>query len=127
MAQAALAAAIAYASECEQFDRPIAEFQTIRHKIADMHTRIQAARLLTRDAARRETEGEDIRREASMAKYFASESAVNVANEAIQIHGGYGYTTDFPVERLYRDAKITTIYEGTTQIQKDVIGSELLE
>jgi alkylation response protein AidB-like acyl-CoA dehydrogenase len=127
VAQAALDAAIEYAGDREQFDHPIADFQAIRHKIAEMHTRTGAARLLTGNAARREEAGEDVRTEASMAKYFASESAVNVANEAIQIRGGYGYTTDFPVERFYRDAKITTIYEGTTQIQKDVIGRELLE
>jgi alkylation response protein AidB-like acyl-CoA dehydrogenase len=127
VAQAALDAAVEYAGDCEQFDRPIADFQAIRHKVADMHTRTGAARLLTRDAARREEAGEDVRIEASMAKYFASETAVDVANEGIQIHGGYGYTTDFPVERFYRDAKITTIYEGTTQIQKDVIGRGLLE
>jgi alkylation response protein AidB-like acyl-CoA dehydrogenase len=127
VAQAALDAAIEYAGDREQLDHPIADFQAIRHKIAEMHTRTGAARLLTGNAARREEAGEDVRTEASMAKYFASESAVNVANEAIQIHGGYGYTTDLPVERFYRDAKITTIYEGTTQIQKDVIGRELLE
>jgi hypothetical protein len=127
VAQAALDAAVAYAGDREQFDQPIAEFQTIRHKVAEMHTRTQAARLLTRDAARKDDAGEDVRTEASMAKYFASETAVDAASEAIGVHGGYGYTTDFPVERFYRDAKITTIYEGTTQIQKDVIGRELLE
>ena len=127
VSQAALDAAIDYTTEREQFDRPIADFQAIRHKVAEMHTRTAAARLLTRNAARRAEAGEDVRTEASMAKYFASESAVEVANEAIQIHGGYGYTTHFPVERLYRDAKITPIYEGTTQIQRDVIGRGLLE
>jgi alkylation response protein AidB-like acyl-CoA dehydrogenase len=127
VAQAALDAAVEYAGDREQFDRPIADFQGIRHKVAEMHTRTQSARLLTRDAARKDDADEDTRTEASMAKYAASETAVDVANEAIQIHGGYGYTTDFPVERLYRDAKITTIYEGTTQIQKDVVGRELLE
>jgi alkylation response protein AidB-like acyl-CoA dehydrogenase len=127
VAQAALDAAVEYAGDREQFDRPIADFQAIRHKVAEMHTRTQSARLLTRDAARKDDADEDTRTEASMAKYAASETAVDVANEAIQIHGGYGYTTDFPVERLYRDAKITTIYEGTTQIQKDVVGRELLE
>ncbi|PSP65706.1 acyl-CoA dehydrogenase [Halobacteriales archaeon QH_8_64_26] len=127
VAQAALDAAVEYAGDREQFDRPIADFQTIRHKLAEMHTRTQSARLLTRDAARKDDADEDTRTEASMAKYAASETAVDVANEAIQIHEGYGYTTDFPVERLYRDAKITTIYEGTTQIQKDVVGRELLE
>lgn len=91
-----------------------------------MQTNVQAARLLTRDAARKNTEGVDPMA-ASMAKYFASETAVDVANEAVQIHGGYGYTTDFDVERYYRDAKITTIYEGTSEIQKEVIARHVLE
>jgi len=128
VAQSALDEAIAYATEREQFDRPIAEIQTIRHKLAEMATSTQAARLLTRDAARRlDEDGDPPARAASMAKYFASETAVDVANEAVQIHGGYGYTTEYPVERLYRDAKITTIYEGTTEIQKTIIARELLE
>ena len=87
----------------------------------------QAGRLLTYDAARQLDDGRPPSMAASTAKYFASEAAMDVTNEAIQVHGGYGYTTDFPVERLYRDAKITTIYEGTTQIQKKVIARELLE
>ncbi len=127
VAQHALDESISYAKEREQFDRPIAEIQTIRHKLAEMRTKTQAARLLTRDAARRADAGEVHREAASMAKYFASESAVSVANEAVQIHGGYGYTTEGGVERLYRDAKITTIYEGTTEIQKNVIARELLD
>ncbi|HET7325315.1 MAG TPA: acyl-CoA dehydrogenase family protein [Halococcus sp.] len=126
VAQHALDESLAYAGEREQFDQPIAEFQTIRHKLAEMRTKTQAARLLTRNAARRANAGEEYREAASMAKYFASESAVAVANEAVQIHGGYGYTTEGGVERLYRDAKITTIYEGTTEIQKNVIARELL-
>ncbi len=126
LAQAALDEAIEYAGEREQFDRPIGEFQTIRHKIADMQTNVQASRLLTRDAAAREDRGEDPTMAASMAKYFASEAAVDVCNEAVQIHGGYGYVTEFDVERFYRDAKITTIYEGTSEIQKKVIARELL-
>lgn len=126
LAQAALDEALAYAADREQFDQPIGEFQSIRHKLAEMHTETQAARLLTRDAARREDAGESVRTAASMAKYYASETAVDVTNEAVQIHGGYGYTTDFPVERLYRDAKVTTIYEGTTEIQKNVVARELL-
>ena len=127
LAQAALDEAVEYANEREQFGRPIGEFQAIRHKVAEMGTQVEAARLLTREAARLEDAGEDPRHAASMAKYFASEAAMSVTNEAVQIHGGYGYTTDFPVERMYRDAKITEIYEGTTQIQKDVIGRGLLE
>ncbi len=125
LAQAALDAAVEYADEREQFDQPIGDFQAIRHKLAEMHTTVRAGRLLTRDAARRADAGEDVRGAASMAKYFASEGAVDVTNEAVQIHGGYGYTTDFDVERFYRDAKVTTIYEGTTEIQKDVIAREL--
>ncbi|WP_135830160.1 acyl-CoA dehydrogenase family protein [Halorussus halobius] len=127
LAQSALDEAVAYATEREQFDRPIADIQTIRHKLADMKTQLEAARLLTRDAARREDAGENVELAASMAKYFASEAAVDVTNEAVQIHGGYGYTTDFDVERLYRDSKITTIYEGTSEIQKKVIARNLLD
>jgi alkylation response protein AidB-like acyl-CoA dehydrogenase len=126
LAQHALEESLAYAKEREQFGDAISEIQTIRHKLAEMRTKTQAARLLTRDAARRADAGEEYREAASMAKYFASESAVQVANEAVQIHGGYGYTTEGGVERLYRDAKITTIYEGTTDIQKNVIARELL-
>jgi alkylation response protein AidB-like acyl-CoA dehydrogenase len=127
LAQAALDEATAYAAEREQFGQPIAEFQAIQHKLAEMATTVKAARLLTRDAARRDDAGESVRMAASMAKYFASEGAVDVTNEAVQIHGGYGYTTDFDVERFFRDAKITTIYEGTTEIQKGVIADELLD
>ena len=127
VAQSALDEALAYAQEREQFDGPIADIQTIRHKLAEMATTVQAGRLLTWDAAERMARGEDARQAASMAKYFASEGAVDVANEAVQIHGGYGYTTEFPVERLYRDAKVTTIYEGTSEIQRDIVARDLLE
>ncbi|USZ67744.1 acyl-CoA dehydrogenase family protein [Halorussus salilacus] len=127
LAQSALDEAVAYAHEREQFDRPIADIQTIRHKVADMKTQLEAARLLTRDAARRDDRGENVEMAASMAKYFASEAAVDIANEAVQIHGGYGYTTDFDVERLYRDSKILPIYEGTSEIQKKVIARNVLE
>jgi len=127
LAQSALDLAVEYATGREQFDGPIADIQTIRQKLAEMHTKTQAGRLLTYDAARQLDEGRPPSMAASTAKYFASEAAMDVTNEAIQVHGGYGYTTDFPVERLYRDAKITTIYEGTTQIQKKVIARELLE
>jgi alkylation response protein AidB-like acyl-CoA dehydrogenase len=125
--QAALDQAVAYADEREQFDRKLSEIGTIRHKLADMRTQVQAGRLLTRDAARRDDAGEDVPMAASMAKYFASEAAVDVTNEAVQIHGGYGYTTDFDVERFYRDSKILPIYEGTSEIQKTVIARELLD
>ena len=126
VAQAALDAAIEYADEREQFGKPIAQHQAIAHKLADMATDVTAARLLTRDAAEKNEEGVDPMA-ASMAKYFASETAVDVANEAVQVHGGYGYTKDFDVERYYRDAKITTIYEGTSEIQKEIIARHLGE
>jgi len=126
LAQAALDEAIDYAHDREQFDQELADIQTIRHKIADMATSVRAARLLTRDAASREDAGEDIRTEASMAKYFASEAAMDVTNEAVQIHGGYGYVQS-DVERFYRDAKVTTIYEGTSEIQKGIIARSVLD
>jgi alkylation response protein AidB-like acyl-CoA dehydrogenase len=125
LAQAALDVAVDYAGEREQFDQPIADIQTIRHKLAEMQTTVRAGRLLTHDAARRMSSGEDARMAASMAKYFASEGAMDVTNEAVQIHGGAGYV-ESDVERFYRDAKVTTIYEGTTQIQKTIIARELL-
>jgi alkylation response protein AidB-like acyl-CoA dehydrogenase len=127
LAQSAVDEAREYATEREQFGGPISDIQTIRHKLADMETETQAARLLTYDAANQLDGGEPPAKAASMAKLRASETAMDVTNEAVQIHGGYGYTTDFPVERLYRDAKITTIYEGTSQIQRTVIARELLD
>ncbi|WP_312908148.1 acyl-CoA dehydrogenase family protein [Natronosalvus caseinilyticus] len=128
LAQSALDEAIAYSQEREQFDQPIGDIQSIRHKLAEMATRIEASRLLTREAARKRAANEgDAAMFASMAKYFASESAMFVTNEAVQIHGGYGYVTEGEVERLYRDAKITEIYEGTTEIQKKIIARHLLE
>ena len=128
LAQCALDEALEYAQEREQFDQPIGDFQAIRHKLAEMSTRTRAARLLTRDAARKRAAGaEDAAMAASMAKYFASEAAMFVTNESVQIHGGYGYVTEGEVERLYRDAKITEIYEGTTEIQKKIIARHLLE
>ncbi|QPV62590.1 acyl-CoA dehydrogenase family protein [Halosimplex litoreum] len=126
LAQSALDEAVAYAGEREQFDRPIADIQSIRHKLADMETSVRAARALTHEAAAAQDRGESARTAASVAKYFASEAAVDVTNEAVQIYGGYGYTSEFPVERLYRDAKVTTIYEGTSQIQKNIVARDLL-
>ncbi|MDG5761142.1 acyl-CoA dehydrogenase family protein [Natronococcus sp. A-GB1] len=126
LAQCAMDEALEYAGEREQFDQPIGEFQSIRHKLAEMATKVKASRLLTREAARERAEG-DAGLTASMAKYFASQTAMDVTNEAVQIHGGYGYVTEGEVERLYRDAKITEIYEGTTEIQKKVIARHLLE
>jgi len=127
LAQAALDAAVAYVGEREQFGGPIADLQAVRHRLADMETQVSAGRALTRTAARREDDGHDVRHEASVAKLFASEAAVDVAEGALQLHGGYGYTTAYDVERYYRDAKITTIYEGTSQIQRTVIARGLLD
>jgi len=127
LAQAALDEAVSYAGEREQFGKPIGDIQAIRHKIADMATQVQASRLLCREAARKADNGEDSQVIASMAKYFASEAAMDVTNEAVQIHGGYGYMSEFDVERFYRDAKITTIYEGTSEIQKTIVARDLLD
>ncbi|WP_135852743.1 acyl-CoA dehydrogenase family protein [Halorussus salinus] len=126
IAKGAAEAALDYAEEREQFGREIGEFQAIQHKLAEMHTETEAARNLTYKAAWNVDQGEDITKLASMAKEFASRVAVDVANEAVQIHGGSGFVNDFPVERFYRDAKITQIYEGTTEIQKNIIARELL-
>jgi len=126
LAQAALDETIAYVNEREQFVGPIGDIQSVRHTIAEMHARTAAARQSTWHAAERADAGHDVRSEASVAKYVASETAVDVTADAVQLHGGYGYTTDYPVERFYRDAKVTTIYEGTSQIQKTIIARELL-
>ncbi|MDX1744748.1 MAG: acyl-CoA dehydrogenase family protein [Halobacteriales archaeon] len=128
VSQAAIDAAVAYATEREQFDRPISEFQAIRHKIADMATATEAARSLTYRAAAAIEAGADdeATRLASMAKLFASERAVEVADEGIQVHGGAGYVSDFPAERYYRDARITKIYEGTSEIQRNIIADRIL-
>ena len=126
IAKGAADAALEYAQEREQFGQPIAEFQAIQHKLADMYTKIEAARNLTYKGAWQVDQGEDITKLASMAKEYASRIAVDVANEAVQVHGGAGFVDDFDVERLYRDAKITQIYEGTTEIQKNIIARELL-
>jgi alkylation response protein AidB-like acyl-CoA dehydrogenase len=127
-AQGALDAARAYAGEREQFDQPISEFQAIRHKLAEMATNTEAARSLTYRAAGAIEEGaeDEAVRFASMAKLFASETAVDVADEGLQVHGGAGYVTDHPAERFYRDARITKIYEGTSEIQKNIIADRLL-
>ncbi|MFB6094575.1 MAG: acyl-CoA dehydrogenase family protein [Halanaeroarchaeum sp.] len=127
IAKGAAEAALEYAQEREQFGTSISEFQAIQHKLAEMHTRTEAARQLTyKSAWSIENAEEDLTALASMAKEFASQTAVDVADEAVQIHGGAGYVDDFPVERYYRDAKITQIYEGTTEIQKNIIARELL-
>lgn len=127
IAKGAYEAAVKYAQERHQFDKPIASFQAIAFKLADMATEIEAADLLTLQACDRKNRKLPVTREAAMAKYYASEVAVKVANEAVQVFGGYGYTKDFPVEKFYRDAKLCTIGEGTSEIQKLVISREILK
>jgi len=116
-----------YAKEREQFGKPIAHFQAIAFKLADMLTEIEAAEMLTYQAAFRKNNGQKVTKQGAMAKYYASEVAVKVCNEAVQIFGGYGFTKDFPVEKFYRDVKLCTIGEGTSEIQKLVISRELLK
>ncbi|WP_353183620.1 acyl-CoA dehydrogenase family protein [Parapedobacter lycopersici] len=127
IAKGAHEAAVRYAKERHQFGQPIANFQGISFKLADMATEIEAAELLTRQAADRKNRGVSVVKQAAMAKYYASEVAVKCATEAVQIFGGYGYTKDFPVEKYYRDAKLCTIGEGTSEIQKLVIAREILK
>ncbi|PSR14316.1 MAG: acyl-CoA dehydrogenase [Bacteroidetes bacterium] len=127
IAKGAFNAARQYAKEREQFGQAIAKFQAISFKLADMATEIEASELLTRKAGDLKDAGEPVTKVSAMAKYFASETAVKVATEAIQIFGGYGYTKDFPVEKYYRDAKLCTIGEGTSEIQKLVISRHLLK
>ncbi len=127
IAQGAYDAALAYAQEREQFGQAIARFQGISFKLADMATEIEASRLLTYQAADLKDAGKPVTKESAMAKLFASETAVRVANEGVQIFGGYGYTKDFPAERFYRDAKLCTIGEGTSEIQKLVISRQILD
>ncbi|GGE28632.1 acyl-CoA dehydrogenase [Pullulanibacillus camelliae] len=127
IAEGAFEHAVGYAKSRRQFGKPIIEHQGMGFKLADCATRIEAARLLVYQAADRVERQEPCTKEASIAKLFASQTAVNVATEAIQVFGGYGYTEDYPVERYFRDAKITEIYEGTSEIQRIVISKELLK
>jgi len=127
IAKGAFNAAVNYAKERHQFGQPIANFQGISFKLADMATEIEAAELLVMQVADMKNRGLEMTRQAAMAKYYASEVAVRTATEAVQIFGGYGYTKDFPVEKYYRDAKLCTIGEGTSEIQKIVISREVLK
>jgi butyryl-CoA dehydrogenase len=127
IAQAALDESIEYSKQRQQFGRPIAKFQAIQWMIADMATKIEASRYLVYNAAYKKDIGEKISKEAAMAKLFASDTAMNSVIKAVQIHGGYGYTKEYTVERLFRDAKITEIYEGTSEILKMVIAGSLLK
>lgn len=125
ISEAALEAAVGYAKEREQFNRPIMHNQGIAFKLADMATSVEAAKQLVYNAAEMNGKGLECKKEASMAKLFASKTAVEVAIEAVQVYGGYGYTKEYPVERYFRDAKVTEIYEGTSEIQRLVISKEL--
>ncbi|WP_181304639.1 acyl-CoA dehydrogenase [Rufibacter sp. XAAS-G3-1] len=127
IAQGAYEAALAYAKERQQFNKPIAQFQGIAFKLADMATEIEAAALLTYRAAAMKNRGENVTKESAMAKLYASEVCVRAANEGVQIFGGYGYTKDYPAEKYYRDSKLCTIGEGTSEIQKLVISRAVLK
>ena len=126
IAKGAYAASLQYAKERHQFDQPIANFQGISFKLADMATEIMAAELLINEACELKMRGENITKHAAMAKYYSSEIAVKISTDAVQIFGGYGYTKDFPVEKFYRDSKLCTIGEGTSEVQKLVIAREIL-
>jgi butyryl-CoA dehydrogenase len=127
VAQAALDAAVTFARDREQFGRKIAKFQGLRWMVADMATELEAARQLTLSAAAMKDQGVDYSQQASMAKLFASEMVNRVTAQALQIHGGYGYTREYPVERYYRDARVFTIYEGTSEIQRVVISNHIFK
>jgi alkylation response protein AidB-like acyl-CoA dehydrogenase len=127
IAKGAYEASVAYAKERHQFGKPIADFQGIAFKLADMATEIEAAELLIDQACDLKIRGKNVTKESAMAKYYSSEVAVRVATDAVQIFGGYGYTKDFPVEKFYRDSKLCTIGEGTSEIQKIVIAREVLK
>ncbi|HLW49783.1 MAG TPA: acyl-CoA dehydrogenase family protein, partial [Sphingobacteriaceae bacterium] len=127
IAKGAFRAAVKYSKERHQFGLPISNFQGISFKLADMATEIEAAELLIRKAADLKNANKDVTKVSAMAKYYASEVAVRCATEAVQIFGGYGYTKDFPVEKFYRDSKLCTIGEGTSEIQKLVIAREVLK
>lgn len=127
IAKGAYEASVKYAKERQQFGQPIAQFQGISFKLADMATKIEAAELLTLQAADLKNRGEKVTRQSAFAKYYSSEISVEVSTDAVQIFGGYGYTKDFPVEKFYRDSKLCTIGEGTSEIQKLVIARELLK
>lgn len=127
IAKGAYDAALKYSRERQQFGKPIADFQAIGFKLADMATKIEAAELLTLQAADLKNRGEKCTKQSAFAKYYASEVSVQVSTDAVQIFGGYGYTKDFPVEKFYRDSKLCTIGEGTSEIQKLVISREILK
>jgi alkylation response protein AidB-like acyl-CoA dehydrogenase len=127
IARACLEESTAYVRRRQQFGRPIAEFQAVRWALADMATRLEAARLLTHRAAALRADGRPCTKEAAMAKLAASETAMWAAHKAVQLFGGYGYIQDYPVERYFRDAKVTEIYEGTSEIQRVVISRHVMD
>ena len=126
IAKGAYESALKYSKERVQFGKPISHFQAVSFKLADMLTEIEAAELLTYQAAYKKNKGEVMTLQGAMSKYFSSEVAVKVSSNAVQVLGGYGYTKDFPVERYYRDSKLCTIGEGTSEIQKLVIAKQIL-
>lgn len=127
LAQGAMDEAVKYAKERKQFGKPIGKFQGIQFMLADMEAKLAAARLLTYDAAEKVDRGQPASKAASIAKLFASETANEIAAKALQIHGGYGFIKDYPIERIYRDVRVTTLYEGTSQVQQMVIAGQLLK
>ncbi len=127
IAQGAMDETVKYTKERKQFGKAIAKFQNTQFQLADMETKVQASRLLVRHAAYKKDQGMPYSVEAAMAKLFASETSMEVTTKAIQFHGGYGYTREYPVERMFRDAKITEIYEGTSEVQRMVISGNLLK
>ena len=127
IAKGAFKAAVKYSKEREQFGKPISSFQGISFKLADMATQVEASKLLTYNAAELKNQGKNVNKESAMAKLYSSEICVDVSNQAVQILGGYGYIKDFPVEKFYRDSKLCTIGEGTSEIQRLVIGRELIQ
>lgn len=127
VAQGAMDEAVKHVKERKQFGQYLADFQALRFMIAEMETKINAAKLLVYNAAYMMDNGEDVTKESSMAKYFATEMALEVVSNALQLHGGYGYSKEYPIERMYRDARVLTIYEGTTQVQQMVIAGQVLK
>src|SRR6188768_2825282 len=127
IAKGAYEAALKYSQERQQFDQPISNFQAIAFKLADMATKIEVAEMLIYQAADMKNRGVKMTKESAMAKYYASEICVQVATEGVQIFGGYGYTKDFPAEKFYRDSKLCTIGEGTSEVQKLVISRDILK
>lgn len=127
IAQAAMDCAVKHVKERKQFGRPLAAFQALQFMLAEMETKLNAARLLVYNAAYKIDSGQDAAKDASMAKYYATETAVDIVGKALQLHGGYGYSKEYTIERLYRDVRVLTLYEGTTQVQQMVIAGKLLK